>query len=474
MDSARRDLVTDVAAAGTFVAAASALWLAGGAPAPGLTGIWLTLLCALLARVEFRVGSGHVAPVMLAIIPMFVLVPAPVLPLLICAAQCVGRIPGAWRRGVRGHRLLIPLTDTYYALAPALALTLLPDATTHAAEALQTAGAFVLIVGTDLIFWPAILWLGAGAYPLDEVRKTPWVYTLDALLVPLGFAIAMAAREFPLAPAAILPLAGLLAFFARERRLRDEQAATLQTILQHASDLILIAGRDGRLRKIMGSAEALLGDGHHGATLLDHVHPDDVPAVREFLARAPGEAEFRLRHNDRHVHAVAADLTGDPHVRALVVTVRDDEVRHALRHRALHDPLTGLANRALLQERIAAAEGEVTIVYLDLNGFKPINDKLGHAAGDEVLRIVARRLEHCVRAGDTVARLGGDEFALLVRSEEAVPRVRAAFDDPFVIGGYPHPVGASIGIATGPPHAETLLAQADAAMYRVKRASKRP
>src|SRR4051794_10848718 len=435
--------------------------------------MWLAVLCALLARVEFRVGSGHVAPVMLAIIPMFVLLPAPVVPLLIGGAQALGRVPGGWRRGARGTQLLIPLTDTFYALAPALLLMLLPEASSHTGEALHTAGVFALLVATDLLCWPAILWIGTGRYPLDELRKTAWVYTLDALLVPLGFAIALAAREVTLAPAAILPLAGLLAFFARERRVRDERAATLTTILQHASDLILITGGDGRLRKLMGSTRLLLGETNRGASLLDHVHPDDVHTVREFLAQAPGEAEFRLRHNDRYVHAVAVDLTADPNVRGLVVTVRADEVRQALRHRASHDPLTGLANRALLYERIEQAQGEVTVIYLDLNGFKPINDRLGHAAGDEVLRIVGRRLEHCVRAGDTVARLGGDEFALLVRGEDVLPRVTAAFDDPFVLGGYPHPVGASIGVASGPPHAQTLLAQADAAMYQVKRASKR-
>ena len=172
------------------------------------------------------------------------------------------------------------------------------------------------------------------------------------------------------------------------------------------------------------------------------------------------------------MHAVAADLTGDPHVRALVVTVRDDELRQALRHRALHDPLTGLANRALLDERIGARDGDVSLLYLDLDGFKPVNDVHGHAAGDEVLRIVARRLERCVRAGDTVARLGGDEFVLLVGAgaeQEVADRVRTAFFDPFVVGGELLRVGVSVGIATGPPDADALLAQADDEMYAVKR-----
>ena len=197
--------------------------------------------------------------------------------------------------------------------------------------------------------------------------------------------------------------------------------------------------------------------------------------MTRFLASAPGEAEFRLRHGHRHVHAVAADLTQDPRVRGLVLTIRDDEARHALRRRASHDPLTGLANRALLHERIAAADGEVALLYLDLDGFKPVNDRLGHAAGDEVLRLVARRLEGCVRAGDTVARLGGDEFALLVSdgAEEVAERVRVAFDDPFTVDGHRLPVGASVGVATGAADADALLAAADRAMYAVKRHARR-
>src|SRR3954462_12227729 len=95
--SSRRELRTDMAASGVFALAAIGLWVAGGAPGPGMTGLWLTLLCALLTRVEFRVGSGHGAPVMLATIPMFVLCPAPVVPLLIATAQLAGRSPAGLR-----------------------------------------------------------------------------------------------------------------------------------------------------------------------------------------------------------------------------------------------------------------------------------------------------------------------------------------------------------------------------------------
>jgi diguanylate cyclase (GGDEF)-like protein len=275
----------------------------------------------------------------------------------------------------------------------------------------------------------------------------------------------------PAAPVVILPLTALLWFLARERRNRAAQAATLRVILQHASDLILIAERDGRLRRVYGASATLLGEAE-GGRLVDHVHPEDVPAVLHFLAAGHGEAEFRLVHVDgtvRHVHAVAADLSGDARVRGLVLTIRDDEARQALRHRAWHDPLTGLANRALFEERLAEADAPA-VLFVDLDAFKPINDRFGHAAGDEVLRIVARRLQTCVRATDTVARLGGDEFALLVEAGsqlEIAERVADAFVDPFNVVGELLVVTASVGVAVG---GEDVLGAADRAMYEVKRA----
>ena len=129
----------------------------------------------------------------------------------------------------------------------------------------------------------------------------------------------------------------------------------------------------------------------------------------------------------RHVSALATNLLEDPSVGGLVVTARDVHARkqfeEQLRHRAFHDPLTGLANRALFYDRIehalareAASEGHVAVLYLDLDDFKPINDRLGHAAGDHLLVDVSERLRACMRSADTVARLGGDEFGVLLEA----------------------------------------------------------
>jgi len=172
----------------------------------------------------------------------------------------------------------------------------------------------------------------------------------------------------------------------------------------------------------------------------------------------------------------------------LVATVRQREEQ--LRYQAFHDPLTGLANRLLFRDRLehAAAvrhrEGAVlTVLFLDLDDFKLVNDRLGHAAGDALLVDVAERLRACLRQGDTVARLGGDEFAVLLEDgSEAQDRLAARIVDSmeveFQLGRHRLQVSASVGVATvladGPPGvvSDRLLQSADVAMYAAKRDAK--
>jgi diguanylate cyclase (GGDEF)-like protein len=154
----------------------------------------------------------------------------------------------------------------------------------------------------------------------------------------------------------------------------------------------------------------------------------------------------------------------------------------AMVHQALHDALTGLPNRALFLDRLQHALARafragngVAVLFLDLDRFKTVNDSLGHAAGDELLCAVAKRLSACMRAADTAARLGGDEFAVVLEdlrsTREAVrvaERIIAAFAEPFEVSGRAVFVGASIGVATGTHGAQDLLRHADVAMYRAK------
>jgi diguanylate cyclase (GGDEF)-like protein len=162
--------------------------------------------------------------------------------------------------------------------------------------------------------------------------------------------------------------------------------------------------------------------------------------------------------------------------RRLIRTVSDQ---------ALHDPLTGLANRAYFQRRMNQLMDRgvpVAVLALDLNDFKSVNDSYGHAAGDQLLVAVAARIQECVRADDTVARLGGDEFVILVAGETAcahdvAERMRQRFAEPFPVAGRSIQVRFGLGIAGvdgGEPGAqsEDLLREADRAMYETKRSAR--
>ena len=174
------------------------------------------------------------------------------------------------------------------------------------------------------------------------------------------------------------------------------------------------------------------------------------------------------------------DLVG----RAIRYAIQRKKAEERLAYLAQYDPLTGLANRALFQDRLQQAvaraersEGQLALLFVDLDRFKAVNDTLGHACGDVLLREVAGRMEARVRKSDTVARLGGDEFAVILEGiSEAEDAARVAqdmqrrFSEPVLLGGYEVPAPASIGIAMWPASGgDGLLKDADAAMYRAKR-----
>lgn len=175
--------------------------------------------------------------------------------------------------------------------------------------------------------------------------------------------------------------------------------------------------------------------------------------------------------------------------RAARLTALAFERRHSeelLRHAAMHDTLTGVANRAQFFERLrepsarGGVDGRTAVLYLDLDGFKPVNDTHGHAAGDVVLQVVTDRMLSAVRGHDLVARLGGDEFAVLCRHIEdettavaLAERLIAAVSQPISLDGIAVEVGVSVGIALGPDdESEHLLDAADQALYRAKASGK--
>nr|WP_095871761.1 EAL domain-containing protein [Streptomyces sp. TLI_235] len=276
-----------------------------------------------------------------------------------------------------------------------------------------------------------------------------------------------------------------------------------RTLVQSASDVILILRADDTIRYSSSSADRVLGyPSLDGQALTDLVPPEDSRAVNQALLRmrtreqAEQREHWRLLRNDRTVIEAEVrwnDLRDDPTVGGLVLTLRDvtdqRQMERELTHRAFHDSLTGLANRVLFQDRVGHAlsrsgrRGTVTgVLFIDLDDFKVVNDTQGHAVGDELLVAVSLRISTALRTSDTAARLGGDEFAVLV--EDAISpadvgatasAVLAVFEEPFRLSSGAVRVAASVGVATTEDSDDgaELLTHADLALYSAKAAGKR-
>ncbi|WP_062206439.1 EAL domain-containing protein [Streptomyces sp. NBRC 109706] len=281
-----------------------------------------------------------------------------------------------------------------------------------------------------------------------------------------------------------------------------------RSLVQGSSDVIMIAAPDGKLRYVSPAATGVYGQDPSrliGSELSTLIHPEDLGRVlhelRRFLAVPPSRepatrVECRVRHGAGHWLNVESSV--NRHEGGLIFNSRDvtERVRlqAQLQHSASHDALTDLPNRALFTERVRlalsggrAAQERVAVFFIDLDGFKAVNDSAGHQAGDELLVQAARRLRDSVRADDTTARLGGDEFAALILGDggveeepreyrilEIAERVRTALSRPYLVDGQRLGVAASIGVAFAEPGATpaALMRNADLAMYRAKQAGK--
>jgi diguanylate cyclase (GGDEF)-like protein/PAS domain S-box-containing protein len=273
-------------------------------------------------------------------------------------------------------------------------------------------------------------------------------------------------------------------------------------LVQNSSDAILVTRPTGEIRYTTPSIERIVGhpaDELAGRSLVDLAPEADREALAVALAdvgATPRSDEWEMRHRDGTtvpVEAVMARWDDRRNGDAVVVNLRDVRERKALedqlRHRAFHDELTGLANRALFEDRLTHAlararrhKAWVAVLFLDLDDFKPVNDALGHPAGDALLQEVARRIAECLRASDTGARVGGDEFAVLLEdaaspeeADEIAERLLEAIRQPVVLSGQELFPSASLGMAleeAGAATATELLRDADVAMYAAKRTGK--
>ena len=287
--------------------------------------------------------------------------------------------------------------------------------------------------------------------------------------------------------------------FEMVRALRRSKA-----VLDETPDLVAIADLEGRVSYLNRAFQEMLG-----------IVPGDVEEINLWeLLDAPGQAmlftdvlpaldEKSLWHGELTImrpngtaipvsQVLVAHRHGDGRLESVSSISRDIterlEMAARLTQQALHDPLTGLPNRLLIIDRLEQALGRsgrglglVGVLYLDLDRFKLINDGLGHAAGDELLRVVARRVEGAVRSSDTVGRLGGDEFVAVCDGLQTeaelmalVQRIDTALAQPCLLGEEEVFVGASVGVAIGDgtEGSEELIRRADEAMYQAKRSGR--
>ena len=277
-----------------------------------------------------------------------------------------------------------------------------------------------------------------------------------------------------------------------QRRRADER---FQALFLHAPDMVAVLDSGGRVAYSSPSAASVLhfpAGSLQGSSVFELVHPEDRPRMQEAFGNLLHERDGVLRMQTRILNSAgqatwfeftASNQMQNPALTGIVINARDISENRAfqerLHHEATHDSLTGLPNRRRMQDALGSSlrADAVAVLFVDLDGFKPVNDAHGHEAGDELLRQVAERLSGCVREADVLARVGGDEFVVLMPGVTAQAdadtmshRVRTAVERPFQVFGTEILIGASVGVhlATTSDDPDQALRAADHAMYAVK------
>lgn len=275
---------------------------------------------------------------------------------------------------------------------------------------------------------------------------------------------------------------------------------------EHSVQMLCIAGLDGYFKRVNSAFADALGytkEELMSRPFIEFVHADDVPnTLRELqgLGSSRDSINFENRYLAKdgswrwiawHCPAISNVTTK---LFAIARDITEDRRKEAaILYKASHDSLTGLHNRAAFEENLEDAiaqqernpTGEVVLYLVDIDGFKEVNDRYGHIAGDHLLQVLANRFRDIQRAGEMVARVGGDEFAFLVDGntqelgyypcEPLAERIIAQASEPVELSEGPVTVGCSVGIATFPGTAAdfgSLISQADKAMYATKKAGK--
>ena len=348
---------------------------------------------------------------------------------------------------------------------------------------MQLSGASIwrLAIGCSLVS------VGAG----QAMIAVGWV----RCYLPLTYAHTMAAIG-ALATVLVIRLLGISGE-QREQAYATVQASEerFRALVHDSSDVIAVIDRDGATQYVSPSIERVLGYRPQdivGTGYGRWVEPEALAEANGFFADLladPGghhRAEMPLRHlsnGHRWVEVTARNLLDNPAVQGIVVNYRDVTERRAIQERlaydASHDALTGLANRATFLGELEKSFADAAVLFIDLDGFKQINDTLGHEAGDGLIVAAGAMLVRSVLGADMVGRLGGDEFGVLLPGIDSagnaisvVKRILAQMAQPVRLAGTDIYVRASIGVAVSGPEvtdAAELLHRADTAMYAAKR-----
>lgn len=280
----------------------------------------------------------------------------------------------------------------------------------------------------------------------------------------------------------------------------QEKFEILNWIETNSSDFITILDENGIVTYASPSYTKIFGRPHEDILYrhaFEFVHPEDVPFLQERLTESFSgyiywhPVEFRYLHGDGHwVYADvrATQINSANGARKIILFARDISLRkrqeEQIQHMAYHDALTGLPNRTFLFERMSqllkrkSAANEFGILFVDLDGFKAVNDTLGHAAGDYLLQLVAKRLQSVISNNGFLARMGGDEFVILIDNlnydEDAkrfAQEILSLVEKPYRIQHVTVNVTSSIGISLYPQHGKTideLIHAADSSLYKAK------